>query len=89
VREVGLFSLEDAVQRMTSMPADRFALSQRGRIAPGQFADLVLFDPDRIREAATFEAPVAPAHGIEGTWVNGRAVWSRGAPTGSRPGKAL
>jgi len=89
VREVKLFSLENAVQRMTSMPADRFGLKQRGRIAEGQFADLVLFNADKVAEAATFEVPIAPAHGIHGTWVNGRAVWAEGAPTGLRPGKAL
>ncbi|GAA5075337.1 D-aminoacylase [Roseibacterium beibuensis] len=89
VRDVGLFPLETAVQRMTSMPADRFGLTGRGRIAEGQFADLVLFDADRIAEAATFESPVAPAHGIHGTWVNGRKVWSDGAPTGARPGRTL
>jgi len=88
-RDVGLFSLETAVQRMTSMPADRFGLTDRGRIAEGQFADLVLFDPDRVAEAATFEAPIAPAHGILGTWVNGRSVWSDGTTTSARPGRTL
>jgi N-acyl-D-amino-acid deacylase len=88
-RDIGLFSLETAVQRMTSMPADRFGLTGRGRIAQGGFADLVLFDADRIAEAATFETPIAPAHGIHGTWVNGRKVWSAGAPTGARPGRTL
>lgn len=89
VREVGLFSLETAVQRMTSMPADRFELKDRGRIAKGQFADLVLFDADEVAEGATFEAPIAPARGIHGTWVNGRAVWAEGQATGHRPGQAL
>lgn len=89
VREVGLFSLEEAVHRMTALPAGRFGLAGRGHLAPGQFADLVLFDPARIAEGATFEAPLTPARGILGTWVNGRAVWRDGAPTGARPGRTL
>jgi len=89
VREVGLFSLEEGVRRMTSMPADRFGLTGRGRITPGHYADLVLFDPDTIAEGATFEAPICPAKGILGTWVNGRCVWQAGSATGARPGRTL
>lgn len=89
VRDLGLFSLEEAVKRMTSMPADRFGLGGRGRIAVGAFADIVLFDPATIREGATFDTPVRPAEGIAHVFVNGREVWSRGHPTGLRPGRAL
>lgn len=89
VREVGLFSLEEAVHRMTGLPAERFGLTGRGRLAPGHYADLALFDAARIAEGATFEAPVAPARGLLGTWVNGRAVWQDGAATGARPGRTL
>lgn len=88
-RDVGLFSLEEAVKRMTSMPADRFGLGGRGRIAVGAFADLVIFDPATIEEGATFEAPIAPAKGIERVLVNGREVWAGGAKTGNRPGRPL
>lgn len=88
-RDVGLFSLENAVQRMTSMPAERFGLAGRGRIAVGAVADLVLFDAARVAEAATYDTPIAPAHGIRATWVGGRAVWADGAPTGARPGRTL
>ncbi|MCC5992000.1 MAG: D-aminoacylase [Rhodobacteraceae bacterium] len=89
VRDVGLFSLEEAVHRMTWMTAERFGLKGRGRLAVGQFADLVLFDAASIAEGATFEAPFTPAHGIIGTWVNGRAVWRDQATTGARPGRTL
>jgi len=89
VRDVGLFSLEEAVHRMTGLTAERFGLTGRGHLKVGYYADLVLFDPATIAEGATFAAPVTPAHGIVGTWVNGRAVWSGGAVTGARPGRAL
>lgn len=89
VRDVGLFSLEEGVRRMTSMPADRFGLTGRGRIAQGHYADLVLFDPETIAEGATFETPIRPARGILGAWVNGRAVWHGGEGTGARPGRTL
>ena len=89
VRDVGLFSLEEAVRRMTSLPADRFGLAGRGRIAPGAFADIVVFDADEIEDRATFDAPTTPAAGIDLVLVNGRIVWRDGAPTGERPGRAL
>ncbi|MGE4326415.1 MAG: amidohydrolase family protein [Pseudodonghicola sp.] len=88
-RDVGLFSLEEGVRRMTSMPADRFGLGGRGRIAVGAFADLVIFDPATIAEGATFENPIQPAHGIDRVFVNGREVFAFGKPTGARPGRPL
>lgn len=88
-RDLGLFSLEEAVQRMTSLPADRFGLGGRGRITIGGFADLVLFDAATIREGATFETPIRPAEGIRHVFVNGREVWAEGRSTGQRPGTAL
>ena len=88
-RELGLFSLEEAVRRMTSLAAAHFGLTERGAIRPGAFADLVLFDPERVIDRATFEEPEQPAEGIELVLVNGRPVWRDGAPTGDRPGKTL
>jgi N-acyl-D-amino-acid deacylase len=75
VRDEGLLSLEDAVRCMTSLPADRFGLAGRGRIAEGWFADLVLFDPVAIGDTATFEAPHAYPVGIDAVIVNGRVAW--------------
>jgi N-acyl-D-amino-acid deacylase len=88
-RDIGLIPLEDAVHRMTGLPAQQFGLEGRGRIEPGAFADLVLFDPDTIKDAATFEKPEAPAEGIAQVWVNGQTVWRDGAHTGARPGRPI
>lgn len=88
-RDLGLFSLEEAVRRMTGLTAERFGLTGRGILARGHYADLVLFDPAQIAEGATFEAPITPARGVVGTWVNGRAVWCDGQSTGARPGRTL
>jgi N-acyl-D-amino-acid deacylase len=88
-REVGLFPLEEAVRKMTSLPARTFGLADRGVLAEGAFADLVLFDPARVIDTATFEKPATPAAGIQRVFVNGRCVWRDDAPTGQRPGRAL
>jgi N-acyl-D-amino-acid deacylase len=58
-------------------------------IAPGAAADLVIFDPDRIRDSATFAQPKQPAAGVDAVYVNGVAVWRDGQPTGARPGTVL
>ena len=88
-RELGLFALEEAVRRMTGLPADRFGLTGRGRLAEGAYADVTVFDPERIIDRATFEMPTTPSAGIEHVFVNGRPVWSERKPTGARPGRAL
>ena len=88
-RDEGVFTLEEAVKRMTSMPADRFGLTGRGRLALGHYADLVVFDPARIAAGASYEDPKRPAIGLQQTWVNGRCVWRDATPTGARPGKTL
>jgi N-acyl-D-amino-acid deacylase len=74
---------------MTGMPAAKFALADRGQIRPGAFADLVVFDPARIRDVATYEDPCRPPEGIRGVYVNGTAVARDGALTGARPGRPL
>ncbi|MDE0334906.1 MAG: amidohydrolase family protein, partial [Defluviicoccus sp.] len=88
-RDAGLFPIEEAVRRMTALPAARFGLTGRGRLAPGGFADIVVFDPETILDRATFDEPARPASGIDTVLVNGRPVWRDGAPTGERPGRAL
>lgn len=88
VREEQLLTLGSAVRKMTSLPADRFGLSGRGRIAEGAFADLVLFDPARVADRATFAAPHAFAEGIDLVVVNGRVAWD-GSRYGARAGRAL
>lgn len=87
VRDEGLLTLEDAVRKMTSLPADRFGLAGRGRIEPGALADLVLFDPGRVADVATYGRPHAFADGIEVVVVNGRVAWD--GSLGERAGRAL
>lgn len=72
VREEQWLSLESAVHKMTQLPARNFGLADRGRIAVGAFADLVLFDPERVSERATYESPAAAPLGIDYVLVNGR-----------------
>ena len=89
VRDVKLFSLEEAVRKMTSLPAACFGLKDRGILKPGNYADLVIFDPENITDSATFDQPIRPAQGIEQVMVNGRVVWKDGKHTGNRPGLVL
>jgi N-acyl-D-amino-acid deacylase len=88
-REEKLFSLEEAVRKMTGMPAQRFGLAERGLIQRGYWADLVLFDPGRIIDTATFIDPVRPADGIAGVWVNGILSYGNRGTTGDRAGRFL
>jgi N-acyl-D-amino-acid deacylase len=88
-RELKLFAMEEAIRRMTALPAERFGLSGRGRLKQGYAADLVLFDPNTVKDRATFEDPKQISAGIEAVWVNGTAVWRNGKATGARPGRAL
>ncbi|MEZ5831159.1 MAG: D-aminoacylase [Dongiaceae bacterium] len=88
-RELGLFPMEEAIRRMTSLPAERFGLAGRGRLQQAYAADLVLFDPKTVKDRATFEDPMQVSTGIVVTWVNGMAVWREGKATGHRPGRAL
>jgi N-acyl-D-amino-acid deacylase len=89
VRERKLLSLEEAVRKMAGLPADSLGLANRGLIAPGHFADLVLFDSAAVADRSTFEAPQAPAVGIRTVWVNGQVVFDGGATTGRYPGRPL
>lgn len=88
-RDRKLFSLETAIYKMTGMPATKFGLADRGRIAPGFAADIVIFDPEQVRDRATFENPKLAAEGIERVYVNGVESWCNGATTGARAGQVL
>jgi amidohydrolase/N-acyl-D-amino-acid deacylase len=74
---------------MTSLPAQRFGLAQRGWIREGYYADLVLFDATTVRDVATFDDPVRPSAGIEAVWVNGNLSYQGQAATGRRAGQFL
>ena len=89
VREEALLSLEEAVRSMTSAAADRIGLRDRGRIADGMVADLVVFDPARVRSNATYDEPRRFPDGIEWVLVNGEVVVENGTHSGRRPGQVL
>jgi N-acyl-D-amino-acid deacylase len=89
VRDEALLGLEDAIARMTSMPAARLGLRERGTIRDGAVADLVIFDPATIRSDATIDEPTRDPVGIETVIVAGTLVVDDGRPTGARPGRGL
>jgi N-acyl-D-amino-acid deacylase len=95
VRDVGLFSLETAVHKMTGRAAEIFGIVDRGVLREGSFADLVLFDPGRVRDRATFEQPKQVSDGIEEVWCNGVPTYvaAQGGATlgatGERPGRLI
>jgi N-acyl-D-aspartate/D-glutamate deacylase len=89
VRESNVLTLENAVRRMTSLPATKLHLAGRGIITEGNFADLVLFDYDRIEDTATYESPHQYPKGIPYVLVNGQVVVDRGEHTGALPGRVI
>ncbi|MFG5778672.1 amidohydrolase family protein [Comamonas sp. J-3] len=89
VRECGLLRLEEAIYRMTGLASEQYGLTQRGMLKPGWFADLVIFDPQQVADAATFEEPMQISEGIAQVWVNGQQVWAESRATGALPGQVL
>ena len=84
-RDLGLFPMETAIHKMTGLPARTFGLKDRGRLAPGFFADLVVFDPATIIDEATYDRPKQFSTGIERVFVNGTPSWEAGAPASAAP----
>ncbi|HKQ16573.1 MAG TPA: amidohydrolase family protein [Steroidobacteraceae bacterium] len=89
VRERHWFTLPEAVRKMTSLPAQRMGLPDRGTLRKGTFADLVLFDPETVIDRATFAQPFELPVGVKAVFVNGVKVWSEDKPTGEKPGRVL
>ncbi len=89
VREKNILTLEDAVRKMSSYPAARIGLTDRGVLRPGMKADIAVFDPASVRDAATFEKPHQYAIGFPSVIVNGKVVYENGAMTAARPGSVL
>lgn len=89
VREEKLMTLEEAIRRMTALPAENLKLKNRGRIASGFFADVVVFDPAAIRDRATFDQPHQYAEGMLHVFVNGTQVLDSGKHTGAMPGRSV
>lgn len=89
VREEGIISIEEAVYRLTGLPASNLKLNKRGQLREGYYADLVLFNPDTITDLATFEEPHQLATGVQHVFVNGTQVLKDGEHTGAMPGRAV
>lgn len=89
VREQGILSLEEAVRKMTGLPAERLRLADRGRVAAGWIADLSLFDPATVTDRSTFDDPWQLATGVRAVFLGGRAAVLDGALTGVRAGRVL
>jgi N-acyl-D-amino-acid deacylase len=89
VRDERLVTLQEAVRRLTSLPASNLRIDRRGALRQGYFADLAIFDPATIADRATFEAPHAYAVGMRHVFVNGVQVLDSGEPTGATPGRVV
>jgi N-acyl-D-amino-acid deacylase len=89
VREQKVISLSEAIRRLTLLPATNLSLRNRGRLAPGYFADVVVFDADKITDRATFAEPHQLATGMQHVLVNGQAVLENGQHTGQTPGRVV
>jgi len=89
VREEQLLTLPEAIRRLTSQPADNLKLTRRGRLVPGGYADVVIFDPATIADRATFGQPHQYATGVKHVWVNGVQVLREGEPTGAPAGRVV
>ena len=89
VRDEKLMPLEEAIRKLTSLPASNLKIKKRGSLAVGNFADITVFNPETIQDHATFENPHQYATGVEHVWVNGIQVLSSGLHTGAKPGRAV
>jgi N-acyl-D-amino-acid deacylase len=89
VREEHVLTVEEAVRRLTSLPADILSLSDRGRLRRGAFADVVIFDPQTFQDHSTYEKPLQYATGVSDVFVNGGRALEDGAPTGAATGRAI
>jgi N-acyl-D-amino-acid deacylase len=89
IRERNVMGLEEGIRRITSLSAQQVGIPERGSIQVGHYADLVLFDPESVRDRATPEAPHVASAGIEKVWVNGQLVFEGGQMTGNRPGEPI
>lgn len=89
VREEKVITLEEAIRRLTSLPASNLKIKKRGSLTPGYFADVVVFDPSTIQDHATFEKPHQYSTGVMHVFVNGTQVLKDGEHTGARPGRVV
>jgi N-acyl-D-amino-acid deacylase len=89
VRDEKIISVEEAVRRLTSLPAENLRIQSRGKLAPGYFADVVVFDPAKVQDHATFEKPHQYSTGVQHVFVNGTQVLRDGEHTGAKPGRVV
>jgi N-acyl-D-amino-acid deacylase len=89
VRDEKLLKVEDAVRKMTSLPASNLGIDRRGSLKPGYFADVAVFDPATVQDHATFEKPRQLATGVSEVFVNGVEVIHAGEHTGAKPGRVV
>jgi N-acyl-D-amino-acid deacylase len=89
VREGHILTVEEAVRKLTSLPADVLSLSDRGRLRRGAFADVVVFDPQSFQDHSTYEKPLQYATGVSDVFVNGRLALAKGEPTGAATGRVI
>ena len=89
VREERIIALEEAIRKLTSLPAGNLRIRDRGQLTTGYFADVVVFDPDKIQDHATYEDPHQYATGMVHVWVNGTQVLRDGEHTGATPGRVV
>lgn len=86
-RDESVLSLPEAVRKLTALPADNLKIKKRGFLRPGNYADIVVFDPEEVTDVATFEKPHQYAKGVIHVWVNGEQVLNNGEHTGNTPGR--
>jgi N-acyl-D-amino-acid deacylase len=89
VREEKLIAMQEAVYRLSGLPAAQLHIKKRGLLKPGNYADIVLFDPNKIIDKATYEKPQQLAEGVQDVFVNGIQVLNNGTHTGAMPGRAV
>jgi N-acyl-D-amino-acid deacylase len=89
VREEHVLSVEEAVRKITSLPADVLSLKDRGRLRSGAFADVVIFDPNTIQDHSTYAKPMQYATGVSDVFINGKLALQDGEPTGALSGRIL
>ena len=89
VRDEKVIPLEEAVRRLTSFPAETIKIKERGSLKPGYYADVVVFDPEKIQDHATYEKPHQYATGVQYVFVNGVQVIKNGEHTGAKPGQVV